>query len=65
LRVGDEVLLIIERVEKELRKKRMTFAEVLDLFPENNYRAVLLAWGQLREQGHLKREPDGKYFCEG
>jgi hypothetical protein len=62
--VRDEVLLVLEKVRMELKRKRMTFAEVLDLFPENNYRAVLLAWGQLREQGDLKREPGGKYFCE-
>ena len=60
----EEVLLIAERAKAELKKKRMTFAEVLDLFPESEYRAVLLAWGQLREQGDLKREVNGKYFCD-
>ena len=47
-----------------LKNKPIMFSDLMDLFEKENYRDILLSWGELREEGLLKRTPDGLYFID-
>lgn len=49
------------RIRGLLGERPHTFYELLRALPDAEYRDVLRAWGALREQRVLARDPDGRY----
>ncbi len=49
------------RMRRLLAERPQTFYELLRSLPDAEYRDVLLAWGALREQRALARDPEGRY----
>lgn len=58
-----EIADVMDKMYEALSKESMTFAQVFDLFAGYSYRAILLAWGELRSKGVLARDDAGRYFC--
>jgi hypothetical protein len=52
---------VAERLAALLAERPRTFYELLRELPDVEYRALLQAWGALRERRALGRDPDGRY----
>jgi hypothetical protein len=50
------------RMAALLAARPLTFYELLRELPDVEYRAILQAWGALRERRALARDPDGRYL---
>jgi hypothetical protein len=53
---------LAERIAATLRERPRTFYELLRELPDVEYRAILQAWGALRERRRLGRDPHGRYL---
>ena len=53
---------VAARILALLGEKPRTFYEVLRELGDAEYRTILQAWGALREQGKLARDPHGNYL---
>jgi 2,5-furandicarboxylate decarboxylase 1 len=52
---------VSEKILSELANSHRFFAELLELFPQTDYRAIATALGALQEQGRINQDGDGKY----
>ena len=52
---------LADRMAARLADRPLTFYELLRELPDVEYRAILQAWGALRERRVLARETDGRY----
>jgi hypothetical protein len=52
---------LADRMATLLAARPLTFYELLRELPDVEYRAILQAWGALRERRALAREHDGRY----
>jgi hypothetical protein len=52
---------LADRMQALLAARPLTFYELLRELPDVEYRAILQAWGALRERRALAREPDARY----
>ncbi len=50
-----------EKILTALQKSHCFFAELLELFPKADYRAIASAIGQLHQQGKITQDGEGKY----
>ena len=50
-----------DRIAAVLRERPRTFYELLRELPDVEYRAILQAWGALRERRMLARDAHGRY----
>jgi hypothetical protein len=53
---------IADRMAALLAARPLTFYELLRELPDVEYRALLQAWGALRERRALGRDADGRYL---
>lgn len=60
----DAVVRIKGKMTELLKNKPIMFSDLMDLFDKENYRDILLSWGELREEKLLKRTPNGLYFID-
>ena len=60
----DAVVRIKGKMTELLKDKPIMFSDLMDLFDKENYRDILLSWGELREEGLLKIDPEGLYYLE-
>ena len=51
-----------DRMAALLRERPRTFYELLRELPDVEYRAILQAWGALRERRALGRDDHGRYL---
>ena len=51
-----------DRIAALLAARPLTFYELLRQLPDVEYRAILQAWGALRERGGLARDAHGRYL---
>jgi hypothetical protein len=58
-----EVARLADAMLGMLRAEPRFFIDLVRAFPEVPYRAVLLAWGQVRERVRLARDEDGRYLA--
>jgi hypothetical protein len=56
------VTAVADRMAALLAARPLTFYELLRELPDVEYRAILQAWGALRERRVLARDPDGRYL---
>ena len=56
---------LAERMASLLTARALTFYELLRELPDVEYRAVLQAWGALRERRALARDAHGRYLLRG
>jgi 2,5-furandicarboxylate decarboxylase 1 len=54
-----------EKILSALAKSHRFFAELLDLFPQNSFRTVAAAVGNLHQRDQIAQDPDGKYQLKG
>lgn len=54
--------VLAERIMATLRERPRTFYELLRELPDVEYRAILQAWGALRERQALGRDAHGRYL---
>jgi hypothetical protein len=52
---------VADRMQALLAARPLTFYELLRELPDVEYRAILQAWGALRERRALGRTEDGHY----
>ena len=52
---------LADRIAAMLRERPRTFYELLRELPDVEYRAILQAWGSLRERRALGRDEHGRY----
>ena len=52
---------LVKRIEECLREP-VYFRDILDATREENYRAVLLAWSDIRSRHALERDEFGRYW---
>jgi hypothetical protein len=52
---------LVERIEGYLRKP-VYFRDILDATRDQKYRAVLLAWSEIRARHALERDEQGRYW---
>ena len=57
-----EVTRVAERMMAMLRERPVLFMDLVRALPEIPYRALLLAWGLVRERHRLARDEEGCYF---
>jgi predicted transcriptional regulator of viral defense system len=55
---------LADRMATLLGARPRTFYELLRELDDVEYRAILQAWGALRERGVLGREPHGRYLIK-
>lgn len=60
----DAVVRIKGKMTELLKDKPIMFSDLMDLFDKENYRDILLSWGELREEGLLKMDQEGLYYLE-
>ena len=53
---------VADRMAALLAARPLTFYELLRELPDVEYRAILRAWGVLRERRALARDPHGRYL---
>ena len=54
---------VAQRIVQLLRQgPPLSFYAILKALPDVEYRTILQAWGTLREQDILGRDPDGNYL---
>jgi hypothetical protein len=53
---------LADRIAATLRERPRTFYELLRELPDVEYRAILQAWGALRERRLLGRDAHGRYL---
>ena len=53
---------VADRMAALLAARPLTFYELLRELPDVEYRAILQAWGALRERRALARDGDGRYL---
>ena len=53
---------VADRMAALLAARPLTFYELLRELPDVEYRAILQAWGALRERRVLARDAHGRYF---
>jgi len=53
---------LADRMAAVLAARPLTFYELLRELPDVEYRAILQAWGTLRERRTLARDPHGRYL---
>ena len=53
---------LADRMAAALAARPLTFYELLRELPEVEYRAILQAWGALRERRALARDEHGRYL---
>ena len=53
---------VADRMATLLAAQPRTFYELLRELPDVEYRAILQAWGALRERRALGRDPHGRYL---
>jgi hypothetical protein len=53
---------LADRMAAVLAARPLTFYELLRELPDVEYRAILQAWGTLRERRALARDPHGRYL---
>ena len=53
---------VADRMTALLAARPLTFYELLRELPDVEYRAILQAWGALRERRALGRDPHGRYL---
>jgi hypothetical protein len=51
-----------EAIITTLRARPVFFMDLVREYQELPYRALLLAWGVVRERHRLSRDDDGRYF---
>ena len=51
-------------ITEALMHKHLLFSAIIDSLAEFTYRDILLSWGELREEGLLKIDPEGLYYLE-
>jgi 2,5-furandicarboxylate decarboxylase 1 len=56
-----EAQAVSQKILGELANSHRFFAELLELFPDTDYRAIATALGALHEQGKIVQDGDGKY----
>jgi 2,5-furandicarboxylate decarboxylase 1 len=54
-------IAVSQKILGELAKSHRFFAELLELLPDNDYRAIATAVGELHAQGKITQDVDGKY----
>jgi hypothetical protein len=54
---------IVKTIEDALRKP-VYFRDIVDATKEHRYRAVLLAWSDVRSRLTLERDDYGRYWCD-
>jgi hypothetical protein len=52
---------LVKRIEERLRQP-VYFREILDVTRDQKYRAVLLAWSDIRMRHALERDEHGRYW---
>ena len=52
---------LVRRIEECLREP-VYFRDILDATRDQNYRAVLLAWSEIRTRHALERDEHGRYW---
>jgi 2,5-furandicarboxylate decarboxylase 1 len=52
---------VSQKILSELANSHRFFAELLERFPDVDYRAIATAIGELHEQGKITQDGDGKY----
>ena len=60
----DAVVRIKGKMTELLKDKPIMFSDLMDLFDKENYRDILLSWGELREEGLLKMDQEGLYYLD-
>ena len=60
----DAVVRIKGKMTELLKDKPIMFSDLMDLFDKENYRDILLSWGELKEEGLLKMDQEGLYYLE-
>ena len=55
---------VADRMAGLLAARPLTFYELLRELPDVEYRAILQAWGALRERRALSRDPHGRYLLQ-
>ena len=58
---GESVDLLADKLLAALQKSHKFFAELLELFPKAEYRAIARAVGQLHQEGKITQDGEGKY----
>ncbi len=58
-----EVTRLADAMLRMLRAEPRFFIDLVRAFPEVPYRAVLLAWGRVRERVRLARDEEGRYLA--
>ena len=53
---------VADRMAALLAARPLTFYELVRELPDVEYRAILQAWGALRERRALARDPHGRYL---
>ena len=56
---------LADRMQALLAARPLTFYELLRELPDVEYRAILQAWGALRERRALARDEHGRYLARG
>jgi hypothetical protein len=58
-----EVARLADAMLRMLAAEPRFFIDLVRAFPEVPYRAVLLAWGRVRERVRLARDEEGRYLA--
>jgi len=58
-----EVARLADAMLGMLRAEPRHFIDLVRAFPESPYRALLLAWGRVRERVRLARDEEGRYLA--
>ena len=58
---GETVETLSEKILAALKNSHCFFADLLDQFPQVEYRAVATAVGQLHQEGRITQDGEGKY----
>jgi hypothetical protein len=58
-----EVARLADAMLRMLAAEPRHFIDLVRAFPQVPYRALLLAWGQVRERVRLARDEEGRYLA--
>ena len=58
---GETVETLSEKILTALKKSHCFFADLLELFPNVEYRGISMALGQLHQEGKITQDGEGKY----
>lgn len=56
---------MITKIKQRLINEKLLFSQILEIFPDQDYRDFLIAWGKLMDEKILNRtDEEGYYFIK-